>query len=53
MTTRGPIPKEKEHSDIDYEHYIQKQIRPLAEGLLNLKGTSFDDIMGGDQLTLF
>ncbi len=53
MTIRGPIPKEKEHGDIDYEHYIQKQIKPLAEDLLNLKGTSFDDIMGGDQLTLF
>jgi len=53
ITSRGPIPLVKDHSDLDYEHYIQKQVKPLAEDILAIKGTSFDDLMGGDQLALF
>ena len=53
MTSRGPVPIDNALYDIDYEHYIQKQLRPLAEDLLNIKGTSFDNLVGGDQLALF
>tara|TARA_Y100000590_G_scaffold259270_1_gene290985 strand:+ start:49476 stop:51797 length:2322 start_codon:yes stop_codon:yes gene_type:complete len=53
ITRRGPVPIELDHSDIDYQHYIDKQIRPLAEDVLWLKEKSFDDIITGDQLKLF
>ena len=53
ITSRGPVPLEKDHSDLDYEHYIQKQVKPLAEDILAIGGSSFDDLMGGDQLALF
>ena len=44
---------EKDHSDLDYEHYIHKQVKPLAEDILAINGSNFDDLMGGDQLALF
>ena len=53
ITSRGPVPLEKDHSDLDYEHYIQKQVKPLAEDILSIGGASFDDLLGGDQLALF
>ena len=53
MTRRGPVPIELDHSDIDYQHYIEKQIRPIADTLLTSMGNSFDNIISGDQLSLF
>jgi DNA polymerase-2 len=53
ITLRGPIPIEKEHADLDYNHYIEKQIKPLADSVLFLNGKSFDDLMMGNQLSLF
>lgn len=53
VTRRGPVPVDLDHSDLDYQHYIDKQIRPLAEDVLWLKEKSFDDIITGDQLKLF
>lgn len=53
ITNRGPMPVEKEHSDIDYNHYIEKQIKPLADSVLFLKGKSFEDLVMGNQLSLF
>ncbi len=53
ITRRGPVPISLDHSDIDYQHYIDKQIRPLAEDVLWLVEKSFDDIITGDQLKLF
>lgn len=53
ITRRGPVPVELEHSDIDYQHYIDRQIKPLADDLLYLFEKSFDDLVQGDQLTLF
>lgn len=53
ITRRGPVPIELDHSDIDYQHYIDKQIRPLAEDVLWLFEKNFDDIITGDQLKLF
>jgi DNA polymerase-2 len=53
ITRRGPVPITLDHSDIDYQHYIDKQIRPLAEDVLWLVEKSFDDIITGDQLKLF
>lgn len=53
MTRRGPVPIALDHSDIDVNHYIDKQLRPIAEGVLSLQGLRFDDFIGGDQLNLF
>jgi DNA polymerase-2 len=53
MTMRGPVPLELEHSDLDYDHYIDKQLKPLADMVLRETGTSFDAIVGSEQLELF
>ncbi|WP_052610310.1 DNA polymerase II [Bacteriovorax sp. BSW11_IV] len=53
ITRRGPIPIDFEPKDIDYDHYIEKQIRPIAEDVLKILEKSFDDLTLGDQLTLF
>ncbi len=53
ITRRGPIPLELAPDDFDYQHYIDKQIRPIAEVILEPLGLSFDNIVTGDQLNLF
>ncbi len=53
FTRRGPIPIELDHTDVDINHYIDKQLRPIAEGVLSLQGLRFDDFITGDQLNLF
>lgn len=53
MTKRGPIPLEQHPADIDYRHYVEKQLRPIADSLLNLAGESFDGMIGPRQLSLF
>jgi DNA polymerase-2 len=53
MTRRGPVPIQLEHNDIDYQHYIDKQIKPLADNVLFIFEKTFDDIVTGDQLSLF
>ncbi len=52
-TRRGPMPIELEHDDLDYQHYIDKQIRPIAEVVLRPLGLGFDDIISGNQLDFF
>jgi DNA polymerase elongation subunit (family B) len=34
---------------IDYGHYIDKQIRPIADSVLTLVGTSFDEVMAASE----
>ncbi len=53
MTSNGPWPAELDFEKLDYEHYIERQIKPLAENVLFLFDKSFDDIVIGDQLALF
>jgi DNA polymerase-2 len=53
ITKRGPIPVEMKHTDIDYDHYIEKQIKPIADSVLILLGESFDSIVQSDQLSFF
>jgi DNA polymerase II len=53
MTQRGPIPIELEHGDIDYQHYIEKQVKPIADSILNILGKSFDIITKPEQLNFF
>ena len=47
MTIDGPQPIQIKKSRIDYEHYIEKQIKPLADAVLVFSGKSFDDLMKG------
>lgn len=53
MTKRGPIPIELECGDIDHEHYIEKQIKPIADSALSLIGKSFDQIVRESQFEMF
>ena len=53
ITQRGPIPIELKHNDFDYDHYIEKQLKPIADSVLSLLGKTFDSIAGSDQLSFF
>ncbi|MCG8615958.1 MAG: DNA polymerase II, partial [Desulfobacterales bacterium] len=53
MTLRGPIPVQLPHDDPDYTHYIDKQLKPIADAVLRFFDLSVTEIMGGKQLSLF
>ncbi len=53
ITQRGPIPIELKHNDFDYDHYIEKQLKPIADSVLSLLGKNFDAIIGNNQLSFF
>ncbi|MBI9100368.1 MAG: DNA polymerase II, partial [Spirochaetaceae bacterium] len=53
MTADGPTPLELFTGDVDYAHYVEKQIRPIADGVLFTAGEDFDSIIEGRQLNLF
>lgn len=54
MTTEGPEPASDRRHALDYEHYIEKQVRPVAEPVLSLLGLDFDSVLGhGAQARLF
>ncbi len=53
ITQRGPIPVELKHNDFDYDHYIEKQLKPIADSVLSLLGKDFDSIVKTDQLSFF
>jgi DNA polymerase II len=54
MTSKGPEPIQNLKNPIDYEHYIEKQIKPIAKSILETIGTdpekAFSDTI---QETLF
>ncbi len=52
-TRRGAVPIELDHDDLDYQHYIDKQIRPISEVVLRPLEMSFDEIITGNQLDFF
>jgi DNA polymerase-2 len=41
MTLDGPQPLEARHARIDYEHYLSKQLQPIADAILQPMGESF------------
>ncbi len=53
ITADGPTPLELVQGPPDYAHYIEKQIKPIADGVLFLSGDSFDSLIDGQQLDLF
>lgn len=53
ITPEGPVPVKFRPMRIDYAHYLEKQLKPVADGVLPFLGTSFDEIIAGKQLELF
>lgn len=54
ITTEGPEPIQKLKHKIDYEHYIKKQIKPIADTILLFFNKTFDEVIkSSKQTTLF
>lgn len=53
MTLQGPWPYDLKPPHLDFQHYIDKQLKPLADAILSLLGKKFDDCVSGGQLSLF
>ncbi|MTH45084.1 DNA polymerase II [Intestinirhabdus alba] len=51
-TTGGPEPVDYRLSPLDYEHYLTRQLQPVAEGILPFIGDNFSTLVTG-QLGLF
>jgi DNA polymerase-2 len=53
MTTEGPQPAGMRTAPLDHEHYVEKQLAPIADAILVHAGLSFAEIVGkGGQLGL-
>ncbi|MBA1200994.1 DNA polymerase II [Pseudomonas capeferrum] len=50
MTTAGPEPLENRQSPIDYQHYIGKQLQPVADAILPFVMARTIDLQSLDQL---
>ncbi len=54
ITTDGPEPLDARVHPLDREHYVDKQIKPVAEPVLATLGLSFEQVIGDDrQMGLF
>ncbi|MBN1377540.1 DNA polymerase II [Candidatus Woesearchaeota archaeon] len=45
MTVDGPEPVTEIKHSIDYEHYAEKQLKPIADTILTFYNTNFDDVL--------
>jgi len=52
ITLNGPETLECQNSKLDYEHYIEKQLTPVADSILGALGDSMDNILK-QQINLF
>jgi DNA polymerase-2 len=52
ITEAGPQPLEIQRFPIDYEHYVSKQLRPIADAILPFLDEDFDSVLSR-QLDLF
>jgi len=52
LTVNGPEPLENVSSPLDYDLYIERQIEPIADGILQFLDSSFQDVTD-QQLGLF
>ncbi|WP_051005671.1 DNA polymerase II [Pantoea sp. A4] len=52
MATAGPEPLEARSTPLDYDHYISRQLQPVADGILPFVGDDFATLITG-QLGLF
>ena len=46
VTTAGPEPMDNIQHAIDREHYVLKQVKPVAEPVLETLGLNFDQVIG-------
>ncbi len=46
ITDDGPEPVDARRGTLDYEHYVEKQIEPIADAVLRMLGIRFDDVIG-------
>jgi len=54
MTMAGPEPLDRIEHTLDREHYVDKQVRPVAEPVLGALGLEFDRVIGDErQIGLF
>jgi DNA polymerase-2 len=54
VTAAGPEPAGQPHGPLDYDHYLDRQVRAVAEPVLTLLGLDLDDVLGErKQLRLF
>ena len=57
ITTAGPEPIDNRQHPLDREHYVDKQIKPVAEPVLSTLGLDFERVIGDsrqlDMLSLF
>jgi DNA polymerase-2 len=44
ITINGPEPRGLITSPIDYEHYLEKQLKPIANGILHFVNSDFDQL---------
>ena len=49
ITTEGPQPLEKLSAPLDYEHYIEAQLKPVADSILEWINLDFESIVTGQQ----
>ncbi|SQD06886.1 DNA polymerase II [Escherichia coli] len=47
-TTNGPEPLDYQRSPLDYEHYLTRQLQPVAEGILPFIEDNFATLMTGN-----
>ncbi len=52
ICTSGPEPANLAHGPLDYDHYSERQLKPVADTILVAVGTSYDELVGG-QMELF
>lgn len=52
MTVAGPEPVEYQQNPLDYEHYIEKQLQPVADAILPFVDLSFEELVNA-QMGLF
>jgi DNA polymerase-2 len=52
ITVAGPEPLEIRSAPIDYDHYVTRQLQPVADAILPFVDDDFSTLIGG-QLGLF
>ncbi|MNV71968.1 DNA polymerase II [compost metagenome] len=52
ITVAGPEPLETRSAPIDYDHYVSRQLQPVADAILPFVDDDFSTLIGG-QLGLF
>ncbi len=54
ITVNGPEPVQKLKSKINYDHYLDKQLKPIADSILVFFNQTFDNVVSGKrQKSLF